>query len=324
MPGRLLWEPAIYEHKAALIGRPPADVAYSADLLCDAMVAEYQQYRADLLTVGVDIYNIEAEACGAKVDAISSESCPEIASPPWSIDDLPELRLPDIPHAGRFSLIAEATLLARRRIGDAACLRAGVSGPVSIAAKLVGLEALIMSAACAEPAAGKLLEFSLQLALRWTGYLRGRGVDVVLFDSAASPPNFSPDMYCQMVLPLHQRLMAHLKQAGQVDRPLVMGGDTISIVDALCASGATTILCDYAADAERFAAGIPSDARISIRRNVSPPVLADDPIVAADRFVHDLRQFASPIAGTGILPYDFRPELLHAFRDAVEARWYQR
>jgi hypothetical protein len=36
------WEPAIYEHKAALIGKTPAEVANSAELLTQAVLKEYE------------------------------------------------------------------------------------------------------------------------------------------------------------------------------------------------------------------------------------------------------------------------------------------
>ena len=36
------WEPSIYEHKAALIGKSSAEVANSADLLTEALLKEYE------------------------------------------------------------------------------------------------------------------------------------------------------------------------------------------------------------------------------------------------------------------------------------------
>lgn len=51
----MLWEPAIYKHKAALIGKSPFAVANSADLLTEAVIKEYEIYRADYITVGIDI-----------------------------------------------------------------------------------------------------------------------------------------------------------------------------------------------------------------------------------------------------------------------------
>ena len=41
------FEPAIYGHKAALIGREPREVAMSAGLLAEAVLKEHEVYRAD-------------------------------------------------------------------------------------------------------------------------------------------------------------------------------------------------------------------------------------------------------------------------------------
>src|SRR5690554_3774915 len=64
---RPLFCPAIYEHKARLIGRSVSEVARDSNLLAEAVLAEYETYRPDMLTVGMDIYNIEAEAIGSRV-----------------------------------------------------------------------------------------------------------------------------------------------------------------------------------------------------------------------------------------------------------------
>lgn len=78
---RLRWEPAIYEHKAALVGRSLLETSRSAELLFEALRAEHEVYGADVLTVGIDIYNLEAEACGARVEDIGPTECPDIAAP---------------------------------------------------------------------------------------------------------------------------------------------------------------------------------------------------------------------------------------------------
>ncbi len=59
--GNIRWQPAIYEHKAALIGRKPIEVACDAELFTQALLKEYEVYGADFLTVGLDVYNIEAD-----------------------------------------------------------------------------------------------------------------------------------------------------------------------------------------------------------------------------------------------------------------------
>ncbi|HOF19515.1 MAG TPA: uroporphyrinogen decarboxylase family protein, partial [Phycisphaerae bacterium] len=224
---RIPWEPAIYEHKAALIGRSVEEVARDAGLLVEALLTERETYQADFLTVGVDVYNIEAEACGLKVAASSPEACPEASSPLWNLDSLPgELPLPDVRRAGRFPMMVEAGRRAVAALGQACRVRVAASGPMSLAAKLVGLENLIVAMALDEPPAARILEFAARLAEAWCAELRRNGLDVIVFDSAAAPPVTSPALYAVAVLPLHRRLLAVLERTGQRDRPLIVGGNS--------------------------------------------------------------------------------------------------
>jgi uroporphyrinogen decarboxylase len=64
---RNLFCPAIYEHKAKLIDKSISAVANDAGLLEHAVLAEYETYHPDMLTIGIDIYNVEAQALGADV-----------------------------------------------------------------------------------------------------------------------------------------------------------------------------------------------------------------------------------------------------------------
>ena len=62
-----LFLPAIYEHKAWFIGSTPSAISRDAGLLTRALLAEYEAIGADALAVGVDVYNLEAEAVGCTV-----------------------------------------------------------------------------------------------------------------------------------------------------------------------------------------------------------------------------------------------------------------
>ena len=64
---RVPFVPAVYEQKAFLIGDTPSRVSRDADLFYRAMMTECETYQADALVVGMDVYNLEAEALGAKV-----------------------------------------------------------------------------------------------------------------------------------------------------------------------------------------------------------------------------------------------------------------
>jgi uroporphyrinogen decarboxylase len=313
------WQPAIYEHKAALIDRTPMEVACDTKLFVEAMLREHELYRSDFLTVGLDVYNIEAEALGAELTVPGSRECPDIKGHLFSLGQLPdELSLPEIPASGRFRMLLDVAAALRGRIGNKVSLRVAASGPVTLAAKLVGMEELILSLCMEDGRAGRLLAFATDVVERWLRCLRARGFDAVVFDSMAAPPMFSPDLFERVVLPLHQRLMVLLGDLGQVERELVIGGDTTPIASLLKRAGATILLCDYAANAAAFRAALGDDSRIRVRRNISPAALTSgDHEALAKEFAHDLSQFANPIAGTGILAYDFEPQDFLSFKQTV-------
>ena len=322
MRNPLSWEPAIYEHKAALIGEPVGRVARSAALLAAAMNAERAAYHADFLTVGVDVYNIEAEACGAVVTDGAPDACPEIRCPLWDLAALPAtLAQPNVPGAGRFAMLLQAAAGARLAAGSA-CIRIAAAGPVSIASKLVGIEPLVLALALEEEPAGRLLEFTTQLNIAWCRAIRDAGFDAIVYDSAAAPPMLSPDMYRRTIAPLHRRVMGQLEASGQAERPLVVGGDATAIAADMVEAGANSVVCDFAADAAAFARAV-AGRDVRVRRNANPQHLArrDSLPPAASQLVADLWLFGRPVAGTGILPYSFDPALLREFRDLVDRAW---
>ncbi len=315
----MLWEPAIYEHKAALIGKSPIETACSPDLLTESLLKEYEVYCADFLCVGIDIYNIEAEACGAELTVAGDNECPDIAAPLFDPMTIPEyFKLPDIPHSGRFQLILDAAQRVRDKLSARTMVRVAASGPVTIAAKLAGLDGVIMSLALEDGQAERLLDFTTELCSEWCRAINNAGLDVVIFDSMASPPMLSPDMFARHVLPRYSSLMKQLAGAGQTERELVLGGDTTPVARRLAGCGATMLVCDYIADAAAYASAAGSP-EIKIRRNIAPSSLGGNITGAVSSYLDDLAMFKHPVCGTGILPYSFNPKDYLAFRGAVEA-----
>ncbi len=315
----MLWEPAVYEHKAALIGKSPAEVANSAELLTEAVLREHETYRADYITVGLDVYNIEAEAMGAPLLVPEQNACPEVARRIYDLNALPErLVVPPIPDAGRFRLLLDAGQRIRREIADSTRVRMAASGPVTLAAQLVGIEPLILSLCMDDGSASRLLKLTGEVIEAWCVCLREHDLEVTLFESIVAPPMFSPKMFEDVAVPLLSHLIDGLKASGQSECEMVIGGNTAAIASLLPATGGDILLCDYATDASAFRAGVGDDSGIRIRRNINPTSLLDASQQTTETFIRELSLFTNPIAGTGILPYDFPAERLHAFRDAVE------
>src|SRR5271169_745359 len=139
---RVPFVPAVYEHKAWFVGRTPSVVCRDGSLLLESVLAEYGALRADAIVVGIDVYNVEAEACGCKVTYFTppDNSIPSLAPGSELItgDRLPAgLVVPDPLSAGRMPLMLDATEGARRAIGDDVEVMGALSAPFSLAASLM-------------------------------------------------------------------------------------------------------------------------------------------------------------------------------------------
>ncbi|MCD6405912.1 MAG: hypothetical protein J7M19_08795 [Planctomycetes bacterium] len=319
---RVPFVPAIYEHKAALIGRPPSQVAQDERLLADAVIAEYETYNADLLTVGIDVYNIEPEALGARVRFLDDNSAPEVEGTligePEEAADLDSTR---IATRGRAPLVLEAARLANETIGDEVYVRVAVSGPATLASKLLGSEKFIILAAMEPERARGLLDFCAGVAFDYARAARQTsGCGVVVFDSQAAPPLLSPGIFESLIVPVYKELFFSLRNAGEVHLPLVIGGDTTPVLESYLATTATQILCDWPADTDVFIEKC-SKAPRPWRKNVDPVLASLGP---AEKIADQARAIMARcsgvpgfILGTGIVAYDTPVENVLAARSAA-------
>lgn len=140
IPDRPPFVPAVYEHKAALLGRTPSKVCRDAGLLREALLRELEIYDPDVLTVGIDVYNVEAEALGCRVRYFEdSNDVPAVASPLLrGAGGADQLEVPDPESAGRMPLFLDTAGRLGRELGSDVPVRGAVSGPFSLACALLG------------------------------------------------------------------------------------------------------------------------------------------------------------------------------------------
>jgi len=320
---RIPFVPAIYEHKARLIGRRPSEICRNGDLLRAALERELEVYDPDMLVVGVDVYNVEAEALGCQVRYFEdSAAVPAITRPLLEGPaELSRLRVPNPETDGRMPLYLEAAQSAEHDHGAETIIRGAVSGPYSLASELLGPEKLAM-AAVEEPAfTRKLLEFAGQVTAGYGAAFLRRGAEVILFDSRAAPPLLSPRLFRELLVPVYRdRVIPELKAAGARYLPLIIGGDTTRILDALLETGATQLLCDAPADLGAFRRGCAA-AGVPFRANVDARLIHRGPVEAiraeAFRVAGQCRDYPGFLLGCGIVAYDCPPEHVLALREAL-------
>ncbi len=321
---RIPFVPAIYEHKAALIGRSPSEVCRSAELLHSALRRELAVYDPDMLVVGIDVYNVEAEALGCRVVYFDdSDDCPAIVEPLIAgPSDLARLRLPDPQTNGRMPLYLEVAGALVRDLGSKMIIRSAITGPYSMAAQLVGGEAWVLATIEQPQFARELLAFCAEVTVQFGQAFVGRGVEPIIFDSRATPQLASPRVFREMVKAVYRdTVIPQLKQAGALTIPLIIGGNTTAVVDDLIETGATQLLCDSTASLQIFRRKCAA-ARVPFRANLDAVLVNRGPADAirkdALRILGECSSQPGFLLGCGVVAYDTPPEHVLAIREAIE------
>ncbi len=327
-PDRVPFIPAIYEHKAWFIDETPSKVARDADLLTKAVIAEYGAVQPDALTIGIDVYNVEAEALGCEVIYYGGDdtSIPAISAEGAVFNeetDFASVSIPDPLKAGRMALNIEAAASVMNLIGSEVPVRGAVSGPFSMAANLVGPERLFMLTVTDPGFVKRLLAFSAEVAKRYGEAFVNTGCGVVIFDSQASPELLSPKMYREFVLPPTRDMVSYFHGLGVRHVPLIIGGNTTKILDSYIETGANNLLCDFSADIHRFVEEC-SKSRTAFRRNLDSSdflsVSTEDLRKRASKALDASEGYKGFILGTSVVPYGTPLEKLTAVREAVVAQ----
>jgi uroporphyrinogen decarboxylase len=314
--------PAIYEHKAALINRTPSQVCRERDLMVEAVVKEYETYGADQVVVGIDVYNVEAEALGSRVTYFEDNGCPAIKEPLIrDFDSISNLKTINPGKHGRMTLFTEAAGKIKDKIGDKTEVLGAVSAPFTMASTIMDFEFLLMEMVSSPDDVKKLLEFTLQVCLDYSKAFMDQGVGVVFFDSRSAPPFMSSGMFRDFLLPCYSRLFHELKEQGLSEVPLVIGGDTEIIMEDIVETGVTLALADFPVHRMRFKEFVEKHAGIRYRVNVDPMLFQEqkkEELLSEVKEVIDI--FGNDtgfILGTGILPYDTDPEIVLAVKDLL-------
>ncbi len=324
-PERVPFIPALYEYKAFLIGKTPSDVCTDGDLLFRSLLAEYETIRPDALVVGIDVYNVEAEALGCKVTYYGGgdTSIPGIS--PLNHKHPDEIRstmhvLPNPLRDGRMPLHIRTAGRIQAELGPGIPVRGAVSGPFSLAVSLIGLETwfgLLMDDPEQLP---PILEYCSNVLILYGRAFIDVGCTPILFDSQASPALISPAMYRKFVLPYHRHCIDEFRNYGVTHTPIIIGGNTTPILDDYLATGANNILCDSGSEPGVFLEKC-SNLRRAFRRNLDSSVFTssspDSVYATASRFIKDSSGYSGFILGTGVVPYATPVEILRAVRQAA-------
>ena len=308
----LPFAPTILEHAAALTGQTPSKAAQSASLMARAHIEAFRRYCPAAVTVGVDVYNIEAEALGCRVRFYDDASVPGIVTHPLTVESDPA-QITFSPRLGRIRLIVDAASRVKEAAGAETAVNVGICGPFSILIELLGYEAAVVAFCDDDARAVPLLEAILAFQKRYCEEIAANGLGATVFESWASPPLVSPQFYRAYAAPYERELFAHMARLGMASRPLVIGGDTRETVDDILATGTTLLVSDYNTPLPLYAEKARAKG-VTLRANIDPKLVRSgdwEPIQARICEIYAQAETTPKlIIGTGVIPYDTPPEHL--------------
>lgn len=316
--------PAIYEHAAKLIGRSPWEVSRDEELLFQAHAAAFRTYRHRPVVVGIDIYNLEAEAYGAVADRPDGNGIPAISRHPCgSTADLLRLAPFDPASADRIPMFIRVA----RRLADAfpeADVRVPVSGPFSVASNLMGFENLLCEVFSEPDGVREALLHLVEGQLAFCRALVAARVGITLFESAATPPLLSPEAFASIELPALRALVQGGSAVAGAPLACVMGGNTGPILEHLLSTGVGYVICPPETDQAAFLEKLRAYPDVSVRMSMSPQLIADGDLDGIRREVDRLLALAGSrpgaTIGAGVIPYEADPQVVLKAQEYVRER----
>ena len=247
LPDHLSFAPSIYEHCAKFAGKTPSEVAQDGELLAKAQIASYLYYKQDIVTVGIDIYNIEAEALGCKIKFhIDSNYVPGIVSHPLSEDrNIDKLKIPNSESSGRMPMMIKAVDKVYRTIGKEVSVNAPVSGPFSLAVELRTIQNLIIDTIEDPKYYQELMQFNLKIISDYAQHLISKRADITIFESWATTPIVSNPFFSKYILPYEIHLINKIKEIGAEKVAFIIGGDAYAFLDMILETNASLIITPY-------------------------------------------------------------------------------
>jgi uroporphyrinogen decarboxylase len=308
------FEPAIYEHAAKLIGKTPWEASRNKDLIVKGHKAAFELYRHTPVVVGIDIYNLEAEAFGSVIAEPDDDGIPAPHDLLCEgVSDILALSDFDPATSGRLPMVIEAAKELKALLPDAV-VKVPVSGPFSLASNLCGLENLLCDCMTDPDIVFQALEKLTTNQLCFVEAIRLAGIEPTFFESAATPPLVSPPMFEKIVLPFLAKAID--------DAPCIIGGNTAPILEPMLSTGTQYVICPSETDQAAFMKQMEAHPEVMVRINMNPAVFCSADTTSA--FAEADRVMALAVCrenvclGSGVLPFEAVPATVLAVKTMIE------
>jgi uroporphyrinogen decarboxylase len=320
---KIPFSPSIYEHAAYLIDMSPWDVSHDPELLYQAHRKAYETYRHSPIVVGIDIYNVEAEAYGCIIDNPGGNGIPAITQGIInSVKEVSSLKPFNPEKEGRIGMIVQ---VGKRLASDfpGADVKIPVSGPFSIASNLRGLTGFLEDVAYFPQHVAEFLDQLVENQIGLCEVIIKAGLDVAFFESAATPPLMSPYQFREIELPALKKAMERVGRAVGHPVPCIIGGNTVPILEDILSTGTEYVICPAQTETDQveFMKIFGDRKDVNVRINMTPNIVAygsrDEIFAEVDRILDIADGKPNILLGTGAVPYETPPENIIMIKNYV-------
>jgi uroporphyrinogen decarboxylase len=318
------FNPSIYEHAARVVGKSPWEVSRDIELLSKAHIEAYRLYRHRPVVVGIDIYNLEAEAYGAVVGRAAGNAIPAISKYACSsVKELLSLEPFDPKTAGRIPMVIEVAKRVCENCPDAD-VRIPLSGPFSLAANLVGFESLLCEIHINPNLVAEALRHLVAGQVEFCKEVVRNGLDIAFFESSATPPLLSPQQFRQIELGALKEIMQKTATVVGHPVPCIMGGDTLPILDDILETGTGYVCCPAKTDQQKFMEKMQKHPEVTVRINMDARAITSKKFEDLEKEVDRVLALAdnrpNVCIGTGCLPFEAEPEVVLKIKEYILSR----
>jgi len=320
----ILFAPTVYEHLSKISGETVSELAQNGDKLLKALTKMMELYEPDIISLGIDVYNIEAEALGAKVNYFEDNSLPELSGNILSsLEELDKLESVNFLQNGRIGMMLNVAKDLSARVKEKnKTLLCAVTGPFTLAAILYGFENLAVDMLTGEDIK-PLLCFTEKICYEYAKALYEKsGCDIVINESYITPPLLSKEMYEEYAFPAEKNVIEKLEGIGVETVSLIAGGNTELIIESMLKTGTNLVMADANCEIKKY---IPlcEKYKATLRANVASADLESGNF---EKIENDLKKLCialknsnvSGAIGAGIVSKNTPIENVLKFKDIFE------
>jgi uroporphyrinogen decarboxylase len=303
----------VFGHAATLAGVGLDTYLCRGEVLADCQLQSLAFYGHDAVFALMDVC-VETEAIGSVLD-YRADRYPVITVYAADRVDPDKLALPDPLCTARMPELLKAIRILRNAVGDTVPVVGCVTGPMTLAVQLLGMEKALYLAIDFPEQFSRLLDFATTVITDFGKAQLASGAHLpIVFDPASSPDVIPAQFYREFVLPRIRLIFTAFKQAGSLINWLHTAGPVQPILPFYPEAGVELANIDYSVRPSDVMKMLPQTC---VNGNIKPLLFTDpsfeEIFLESSRLIRAFAERGGFILSSGCeIPLESKPDNITA------------